>query len=153
MWWKVLPRAYMSFLSTLDYGDFKRGRRGRGKDKSSMGEGNSNQRKGVEVNFEQELNGGIGWVKTMKFIGRIKGQQVVIFLGNGVTHNFISWKMVKELNLPIMPMCFMITLGDEQRLKGLERSDRTEIECQGIKVAQNVFLFKLGNIDVILCVD
>lgn len=77
----------------------------------------------------------------------------MILLDSGVTHSFISKKVVKELNLPVSTANFAVTLGDERKVRGTRRCQQVELWFQGMSVIQDLFLFDLGSIDVIRGVD
>lgn len=62
----------------------------------------------------------------MKLRGTVNGRNVVLLLDSKATHNFISSKLVEELKLPIMPTTFVVTLGDERKVKGARRCDKME---------------------------
>lgn len=51
---------------------------------------------------------------------------VVSLFDSKVTHNFISIRLVKELQLVVPPTQFTITLGMN---KGIRRCDMVEVEC------------------------
>lgn len=89
----------------------------------------------------------------MKFVGFLKGKEVVILLASRVTHNFISRALVEELRIPMTPVHFVVMLGDERRVKGVGRCDSVELQFQGMIVKLNFFLFELGSIDIILGID
>lgn len=48
---------------------------------------------------------------------------------------------------------FLVTLGDDRKVKGGGRCNRVKLEFQGISIEQNFFLFKLGSMDIIVQVD
>lgn len=89
-------------------------------------------------------------LKAMKFFGEIKGRQVLVLLDNGVTHNVLSDRVMKELNILINPTQFVVVLGDDRKIWGVGKWEMVELAFQGIKVVQDLFPFKLGGVDVIL---
>lgn len=93
---------------------------------------------------------GFNSLKTMKFAEKFKERPVVILLDSGVTRNFISKKIVMELNLPISAAKFAVTLGDERKVRGMGKCNQVELRFQGISMIQEFFFFYLGNVDVIL---
>lgn len=61
--------------------------------------------------------GGIQRLKTMKFYGIISGQNVVVLVDSGVNHNFVSSKVVQQLQLPVSKtLAFRVKLGDGYRI-------------------------------------
>lgn len=45
--------------------------------------------------------GGITSPKTMKLRGKIQGREVLILIDSGANHNYISTKLVKEMDLDV----------------------------------------------------
>lgn len=69
---------------------------------------------------------------------------MIILLDSGVTHNFISRKLVDELKLPKLPTQFVVTLGGKKRARGTSQCDDVELHFQGISMIQKFFPFELG---------
>lgn len=57
------------------------------------------KKKELELTLNTNFVVGLDSPKTMKFVGDIKEKQMVILLDNGITHNFISRKLVEKLGL------------------------------------------------------
>lgn len=93
--------------------------------------GNEGELITAEKEMELALNSssmeGIGSPKTMKFTGKIKNRMVVILLDSGATHNFIFEQVVRELNLPVSAANFVVTLGDERKVKGAGKCQQVEL--------------------------
>ena len=47
---------------------------------------------------------GITCPNTMKLKGTLLGQNIVILIDSGVSHNFISSKLVEDLNITVTPI-------------------------------------------------
>lgn len=45
--------------------------------------------------------GGLSGNHTMKLMGKLKREEILILINSGATHNFIATKLVERLNLPI----------------------------------------------------
>lgn len=67
----------------------------------------------LELSLNSSSIVGLSNPKTIKFLGTIKGQKVVILLDSGVTHNFMFQKLVTKLPLPVSFVKFAVTLGDK----------------------------------------
>lgn len=78
---------------------------------------------------------------------------MVVLLDSGATHNFISKKLAEELNLPVTLARFVVTLGDERKIKGMGKCKLVEIKSQGVSIIHEFFLFELDSIEIILEVD
>lgn len=80
-----------------------------------------------EVTLEISLNSvvGLSGPKTMKMLGTLGGNEVVVMVDSGATHNFISLKTVKRLDIPISSTRgFGVSLGNGEAVRG-------EGECRG----------------------
>lgn len=104
----------------------------------------------LEANLNSSSVVGIDSPKTMKFIRAVGGQQVLILLDSGATHNFIANRLVTELQIPVQPANFVVILGDSSRVRGEGKCKGVEISVQGIKIIQDFLPFKLGGMDIIL---
>lgn len=69
--------------------------------------------------------------KTLKMIGGVGGGEVVVMVDPGATHNFISLRVVKELQVPVTKSVgFGVSLGNEEVVKG-------KGICKGMKLKLN----------------
>ncbi|MCH83576.1 RNA-directed DNA polymerase (Reverse transcriptase) [Trifolium medium] len=92
--------------------------------------------------------------KTVKFQGEMCGVPVLVLVDSGATHNFISQKLVRKLELPVEETPVMsIKLGH-----GFKTS--TQGVCKGMelcigdfKLTPAMHLFELGGIDVVLGIE
>ncbi|GAU37691.1 hypothetical protein TSUD_164940 [Trifolium subterraneum] len=91
---------------------------------------------------------------TVKFQGYIGGVEVLILVDSGATHNFISQKLVHQMEWPIEDTPEMkVKLGD-----GFQTA--TKGVCKGLgmfigdfQLSPNMHLFELGGIDVVLGIE
>lgn len=75
------------------------------------------------INSVVSLNSVVGLTspKTMKVKGRIAGQDVIVMIDPGATHNFISLSTVKKLGIPVdESRGFGVSLGNGEEVKGAE---------------------------------
>lgn len=87
-----------------------------------------------EVAAEVSLCSVIGLTnpKTMKIKGEIGGQQVIIMIDPGATHNFISLKTVEQLGIPITKTGgFRVSLGNGEAVKGSGACKGVMLEVEG----------------------
>lgn len=96
---------------------------------------------------------GLDSPKTMKFIGVIEGKQVLILLDSRATHNFISDRVVHELQIPIQLATFAVVLGDSRKVTGVGKCRGVELTIQRVQIVQAFLPFRLGVVDVILGID
>lgn len=97
---------------------------------------------------------GISKGKTMKLVGTIKGQEVMILIDSGASHNFISSISASRLGLPVQQTKrYNVTVGDGYRVQGSGVCQDVELEIQGLKVLQSFYLFDLGGADIVLRVE
>jgi hypothetical protein len=88
---------------------------------------------------------------TMKFQGMINGVEVLILVDSGATHNFISQKLVHQMDWHVEHTAQMnVQLGNGVKIA-------TQGVCRGLEVCVGNFkldpemhLFELGGIDVVL---
>ncbi|KAJ9546382.1 hypothetical protein OSB04_018925 [Centaurea solstitialis] len=103
----------------------------------------------VEVHLNSVV--GISNPKTMKSVGAIGVQRVVVLIDSGATHNFISKELVKQQRVKVEDTneC-TITLGSgiEELGRGICRG--VSILLQGLDVKDDFLPIQLGNSDVIL---
>lgn len=87
----------------------------------------------------------------MKLIGCIGGQEVVVMVDPGATHNFISLEAVKKLGIPVSPSKeFGVSLGTGDSVMGEGVCKSVVLELQGIVIVENFLPLELGNSDVIM---
>lgn len=61
------------------------------------------------MNFVVGLTGN----HTMKLKGKVKGEEILILIDSGATHNFIATELVERLNIPVQASrTFEVSLGD-----------------------------------------
>lgn len=106
-----------------------------------------------QLSPEVSLNSvmGITSPKTLKMLGVIQGQEVVIMVDPWATHNFISTDLVDKLQLPLThTKAFAVSLGTGEAVQGREECKGVVIEVQGITVMEDFLPLQLGNSDLIL---
>ncbi|KAF7810390.1 Retrotransposable element Tf2 [Senna tora] len=97
---------------------------------------------------------GITNEKTMKLMGKVRGKEVLIMIYSGATHNFISEELVKKMGLDMEnTKSYRVTLGDGYTVQQQGCCKGLEIEMQGLRIRENFYLFKLGDVDMILGVE
>lgn len=86
----------------------------------------------LEASLNSSSTVGIDSPKKMKFAVTVRGKQVLVLLNSGAAHNFISDKMVTELQIPIKLAKFTVLLGDNRKMSGIGRCKDVELIVQGV---------------------
>lgn len=111
----------------------------------------------VEIRkLEISLNSvvGITCPKTMKLVGEIAGQKVVVMIDQGATHNFMSVETVQKLNLPMVhSKGFEVSLGTGDDVQGQGECKSVVLHLPGVTVIEDYLPLALGNSYVILGVQ
>lgn len=97
---------------------------------------------------EISLNSVMGMTSpcTLKLLGCIGGQEVVVMVDPGATHNFISKETVEKLNIPVTPSKeFGVSLGTRDSVVGEGICKSVLLELQGIVVVETFLPLELGN--------
>lgn len=102
---------------------------------------------------EVSLNSMVGLTtpKTMKLVGKIGEQEVIVMVDPGATHNFISLSTVKKSGIPISnKKGFGVSLGNGVAVQGTGECKSVLLRLDGVDVVEDFLPFELGNSDVIL---
>ncbi|KAL0539304.1 hypothetical protein IC582_023509 [Cucumis melo] len=105
------------------------------------------------LNIELSINSVVGLTNpgTMKVKGKVKDEQVVVLIDCGATHNFISEKLVTNLNLPLKATTnYGVILGSGAAIKGKGICGKVEVLLGDWKVVDSFLPLELGGVDVIL---
>ncbi|KAA0039461.1 Ty3/gypsy retrotransposon protein [Cucumis melo var. makuwa] len=88
---------------------------------------------------------------TMKVRGKLLGEEVIILIDCGATHNFVSEKLVKKLILPIKETShYGVILGSGAAVQGKGICEKLEVQLNGWKIVEDFLPLELGGVDVIL---
>ncbi|TYK23464.1 putative retroelement pol polyprotein [Cucumis melo var. makuwa] len=88
---------------------------------------------------------------TMKVRGKLLGEEVVILIDSGATHNFVSEKLVKKLSLSIKETShYGVILGSGAAIQGKGICEKLEVQLNGWKIVEDFLPLELGGVDVIL---
>ena len=97
---------------------------------------------------------GITTPQTLKIEGHIKKKNVILLIHLGSTHNFIHYKVAKELN------CFLYPTPECQVMVANEGTINCFGKCHNIKLAMGEYVFNstiisipMGGVDVVLGVQ
>ncbi|MCI23743.1 hypothetical protein A2U01_0044925, partial [Trifolium medium] len=92
--------------------------------------------------------------QTMKFQGTICGVEVLILLDSGATHNFISHKLVHQMDWPIEVTPQMrVKLGNGVQIATQGVCKGLDMQIGNYKLGPDLHLFELGGIDVVLGIE
>ncbi|TYK28503.1 Ty3/gypsy retrotransposon protein [Cucumis melo var. makuwa] len=88
---------------------------------------------------------------TMKVRGKLFGEEVIILIDCGATHNFVSEKLVKKLTLPIKETShYGVILGSGAAVQGKGICEKLEVQLSSWKIVEDFLPLELGGVDVIL---
>ena len=97
---------------------------------------------------------GITTPQTLRIEGHIKKNKITIFIDSGSTHNFINYKMAKQLN------CFVYLAPEFQVMVANGKTINCSGKCHSIKLTMGEYLLdspmivvQMGGADVILGVQ
>lgn len=89
--------------------------------------------------------------KTLKLKGEIKGHVVVVMIDPGAIHNFVSLKIVSELQLPVTStLGFGVSLGTRESTEGTGKCQGTYLQLQDVNIIEEFLPMTLGSADIIL---
>lgn len=92
--------------------------------------------------------------KTMKMLGLLQNQEVVVMIDPRATHNFISINTVEKLRLPVTATGgFGVALGNDITVQGNGECKAITLQLQGLRVQEDFLPLTLGNSDLILGVQ
>ncbi|CAH9078190.1 unnamed protein product [Cuscuta epithymum] len=87
--------------------------------------------------------------------GLLKGnqgeRQVDILIDCGSTHNFVSQKLITEMQLPFQQLGeFQVELGNGERVRNNGRCEKLQIKVQDVMIKQDFYVLDLGGSNLIL---
>ncbi|XP_031278388.1 uncharacterized protein LOC116136865 [Pistacia vera] len=107
----------------------------------------------IQGNVELSLSSvvGINGPKTMKLKGSIMGQEVIILIDSGASHNFISREFVKKLAIAVeRTQAFGVRVGDGYKVRCEGECKAVRLEVQRVQIIQDFFPFDMSSADVVL---
>ncbi|KAL0539536.1 hypothetical protein IC582_023751 [Cucumis melo] len=108
---------------------------------------------GVNTVVELSINSVVGLTnpRTMKVRGKLQGEEIVVLIDCGATHNFISEKLVKEKKLHTKETThYGVILGSGTMIKGKGVCENVELLLNEWKVKTDFLPLELGGVDAIL---
>lgn len=94
---------------------------------------------------------GLNDPRTMKVRGKIQNDEVVVLIDCEATHNFISEKLVNQLQLPTKETPhYGVILRSGTAIQGKEICEEVEIQLNEWTVKDNFLPLELGGVDIIL---
>ncbi|TYK18018.1 Retrotransposable element Tf2 [Cucumis melo var. makuwa] len=107
----------------------------------------------VNVVVELSINSAVSltYPGTMKVRGKLKGEEIVVLIDCGATHNFISEKLVKEMKLHTKKTShYGMILGSGTAIEGKGVCENVELTLNEWKVVADFLPLELGGVDAIL---
>ncbi|KAL4019455.1 hypothetical protein IC575_018203 [Cucumis melo] len=87
----------------------------------------------------------------MKVRGKLLGEEVIVLIDCGATHNFVSEKLVKKLILPVKETShYGVILGSGAAVQGKGICEKLEVQLNGWRIVEDFLPLELGGVDVIL---
>ncbi|KAL4032435.1 hypothetical protein IC575_005508 [Cucumis melo] len=94
---------------------------------------------------------GLNDLGTMKVRGKLQGEDVIILIDCGATHNFVSEKLVKKLHIPTKKTAhYGVILGSGAAVQGKGVCEDLEVQLKNWTVKKDFLPLELGGVDVIL---
>ncbi|XP_050938558.1 uncharacterized protein LOC127148538 [Cucumis melo] len=94
---------------------------------------------------------GLNDPETMKVRGRLQDKHIVILIDCGATHNFVSEKLVKRLQLPIKDTAhYGVILGTGTTIQGKGICESLEVQMKEWTIKEDFLPLELGRVDIIL---
>ncbi|KAA0046241.1 Ty3/gypsy retrotransposon protein [Cucumis melo var. makuwa] len=88
---------------------------------------------------------------TLKVRGKLQGREVIILIDCGATHNFISEKLVRSLQLSIKETAhYGVILRSGTTIQGKGVCEDVEIQLMNWRVKEEFLPLELGGVDVVL---
>ncbi|KAF7828587.1 Retrotransposable element Tf2 [Senna tora] len=77
---------------------------------------------------------GITGGRTMKIVRKVRGEEVMVMIDSGASHNFISSTLVDKLQLPVKgTSTYEVTVGDGHKVKGEGVLDKFSKVCKPLQ--------------------
>lgn len=90
----------------------------------------------------------------MKLLGSIHGEEVVVMIDPGATHNFLSLATIHKTHIPIHPTTdFGVTLGTDGTVTGSGECQDVVLNLGALEITVTFFPLDLGTSDVILGIN
>lgn len=94
---------------------------------------------------------GITSPKTFKLRGEVNGNEVIIMVDPGATHNFISSQVIEALGVECNPSrSFGVSLGTGEMVVSPGECKSVVVQVQGVTIVEDFLAINLGNSDMIL---
>ena len=113
---------------------------------------------GAEPGTEEEVvelsvNSVVGFTspRTMKLKGRLRGDEVIVLIDSGATHNFISAELVRKMGLAVdRTGDYGVIMGTGLSVKGEGVCRGVLVSLQEIDIVEDFLPLELGSADLIL---
>nr|KYP56676.1 Retrovirus-related Pol polyprotein from transposon 297 family [Cajanus cajan] len=95
--------------------------------------------------------GGLTTPHTMKLKGKLFDRDILLLIDSGVSHNFISQRLVTELDLTVyQTKTSFVRLGDGNQKQTYGSCNNVQIRIGDYTMTGEFFIFDLGGVDIIL---
>lgn len=114
---------------------------------------------GDQPEVEISLNGlnamaGIPNSQTMRLVGSIQGEEVVVLISSGSTHNFMDPWVARKTKLPVVEATTIsVKIANGDIVQGEGQCKKVPIKLQGTHFDPSFYLLKLGGCDIVMGVS
>ena len=89
--------------------------------------------------------------QSIRLWGKIDENRVIVLVDCGASHNFISAVAVKQQQIPVTPTKpYTVEVGDGQKIRCEGVWNNVKLQIQGMKIQQDLFVFEMMGVDVVL---
>ena len=120
-----------------------------GEDEKEEGARNEKQLQSIQLSLYSML--GLTSKKSIRLWVNIAKNRVIILVDCGASHNFISAAVVKQQQIPITPTKpYTVEVGDGQKIRCEGVCKNFKLQIQGMEIQQDLFVFEMTGVDVVL---
>ncbi|XP_042952144.1 uncharacterized protein K02A2.6-like [Carya illinoinensis] len=124
------------------------------KDEEEVGVGNKADNKVEVPEISLAAIAGTPTVSTMRLVGSIKGEKLVILVDSGSSYNFIDSTLIPKLKLVVDPsVALSVKVANGQCLSSAGMCNAVKVKMQGTSFKTSLYLLDLAGCDVVLGVQ
>jgi predicted aspartyl protease len=92
--------------------------------------------------------------KSMRLVGVLHSQRVIILIDSGSTHNFLDPSLLSKVHLPVATIpCLTVKIANGDSIQSFGKIDALTIRVQGHTITTTFYLIPLGGCDLVLGVE
>lgn len=106
------------------------------------------------VELQVETIAGLTGPKSMKLVGQILREKVVILIDSGATHNFITKELIKKCNLTVEPTeTYAKIMENKKRINCSGKCVDVSVKLHELEIIGEFMPMELGSLNLILGVQ